>query len=453
MILESDMNKVAATLLIALYSAALFAGFLSPYSPHQEFREHFFQPPTQIHFRDSSGRWTHPYVGESYLIDPTRHVFLEGSPVYVTIQATELNLNPYIAEAISENLTVTLSAENGRELGKITYFKETGENTSVFVGMTVLNVASGLNSISVTARSSHPIVSISSEPAYSPSPVHGLSPKDHSMGITQTTMLDMSQHRIHFFVHGETYKLLGFIPCSFHLFGTDRGHIFILGSDQSGRDIFSRTLYAARVSLTIAIICVLVTSFLGWLVGSIAGFHGGRTDMILMRVTEVIMAVPTLYLILAVRNIFPLHLDFRVSYLVMIAVLSLTGWAAMSRIIRGMVLALREEQFILAVKSQGATFSRILIHHLMPATAGFVIVRATLLIPIYILSEAALSFLGVGIQEPTPTWGNMLAVAQDIRVLTQFPWTLAPGAVLFLAVLAFNFLGEGFRRKFAPRQF
>jgi peptide/nickel transport system permease protein len=132
--------------------------------------------------------------------------------------------------------------------------------------------------------------------------------------------------------------------------------------------------------------------------------------------------------------------------------LSFTGWAAMSRVIRGMVFALREEQFILAVKSQGATFCRILIRHLMPATAGFVIVRATILIPAYILSEVTLSFLGIGIQEPTPSWGNMLSVAQDIRVLTEFPWTLAPGVVLFFAILAFHFLGEVFRRKFALRQ-
>ena len=136
----------------------------------------------------------------------------------------------------------------------------------------------------------------------------------------------------------------------------------------------------------------------------------------------------------------------------MIVVLSFTGWALMSRVIRGMVLSLREEQFVIAAKSNGATSARILVRHIWPSTAAYVIVRATLLIPSYILAEATLSFLGVGIQEPVPSWGNMLSAAQDLRVLSQFSWSLAPGVFLFITVLAFNFFGEGIRKRLSIRE-
>jgi len=419
------MNKTALLLLGLLYGAALFADFLSPYPPGEEFRDHFFHPPSTVHFKDSS-RWTAPYVCASYLVDQGKHVFLEGTPVYVIFPYPEYNKNPYIAELLEENPAATIQSENGSELGRISSLKETGENTGMFEGMTAIDIQ-GVSNLFVEAHGKRSEIPI---------------PKAEGR-----------KYRLHFLVRGAKYKLFGLFPCDRHLFGVDEpGHLFLFGSDQSGRDIFSRILYGARTSLTAGLIAVVLTTILGWWIGGLAGYLGGRTDAILMRIAEVLMAVPAIYLILAVRNIFPLHLASEVSYLLMIVVLSLTGWAAMSRVIRGMVLALREEQFVLAAKAEGASISRILIRHILPNTAGYVLVRATLLVPAYILAEVTLSFLGVGIQEPAPSWGNMLSAAQDLRTLSQFPWTLIPGLFLFVTVLAFNFFGEGIRKQFLVRQ-
>jgi len=226
----------------------------------------------------------------------------------------------------------------------------------------------------------------------------------------------------------------------------------LMGTDQAGRDIFSRVLHGAQISLTVGLIGVLISTLVGWWVGGIAGYFGGKTDTLFMRSAEVLMSIPALYLVLSVRNIFPMDLSTKATYLLMIVVLSLTGWATMARVIRGMVLSLREEEYVLSAKALGATSSRILVRHILPNTAGYVIVRATLLIPVYILAEVTLSYLGIGIQEPAASWGNMLSAAQELRVLEQFSWVLAPGLFLFLTVLGFNFLGDGLRQSLSVRE-
>ena len=164
-----------------------------------------------------------------------------------------------------------------------------------------------------------------------------------------------------------------------------------------------------------------------------------------MRGVDVLLAIPALYLILCVRNVFPTNLAAQATYPLTIVVLSLTGWAGMARMIRGMVLSLREQEFVIAARALGANANRILFRHILPNTFGYVIVRATLLIPAYILAEVTLSYLGLGIQEPAASWGNMLSAAQELRVLEQFTWVLAPGIFLFWTVLAFNFVGDGLR--------
>jgi len=257
---------------------------------------------------------------------------------------------------------------------------------------------------------------------------------------------------LRFLTTGSEYVILGLFRSDLHLFGVDSpGHIFLFGTDQLGRDTFSRVLHGAQISLSIGLVGVLITTILGMLIGGIAGFYGGATDSILMRFAEILMSIPALYLILTLRNILPDRMGPAWTYLLMVAILSFVGWATMSRVIRGMVLSIREKEFVLAARALGSSDSRILICHILPNTLGYVIVRATLLVPAYILAEVALSFLGAGVREPVPSWGNMLAVAQNVRVLEQFTWILAPGVFLFFTVLAFNFLGDGLRDALDPR--
>ncbi len=252
---------------------------------------------------------------------------------------------------------------------------------------------------------------------------------------------------IHFFVAGEKYKLFGFITTRRHLFGaSDLNHpVYLLGTDQYGRDILSRLLYGSQVSLSIGLIGIVIRFGLGMVVGGISGYFGGMTDTVIMRLCELIMSIPALYLIMSLRATFPPNLSSTKVYLLIIAILSLIGWASSARVIRGMALSLRERQFVLAARSLGMTNWRIVMRHILPGTFSYVIVAATLSVPYYILGEVVLSFLGVGIQEPDASWGIMLSAAQNPEYLTNYPWLLAPGVAIFITVLAFNFLGDGLR--------
>jgi peptide/nickel transport system permease protein len=251
---------------------------------------------------------------------------------------------------------------------------------------------------------------------------------------------------LHFFVHGDKYKLFGFIPTSLHLFGSADHHpVYLLGTDQFGRDIFSRMLYGSQVSLSIGIIGILISFTLGMIIGGISGYCGGLTDNIIMRLCELIMSIPALYLIISLRATFPASMSSSQIYVMIIIIYAFIRWASMARVIRGMTLSLREQQFVLAARTLGQSHLKIIVRHILPNTFSFVIVAATLSIPYYILGEVVLSFLGVGIQEPSASWGLMLSAAQNTEYMRNYPWLLAPGAAIFVTVLAFNFLGDGLR--------
>jgi len=227
--------------------------------------------------------------------------------------------------------------------------------------------------------------------------------------------------------------------------------LYLLGSDWNGRDILSRLIYGARVSLSVGIIGVLISFSLGLLVGGISGYFGGRMDNIIMRLIELIMSFPAFYLILSLRAVFPLDLPSIYVYFLIVFIISFVEWGGIARVIRGMVLSIREKEFTLAEKAIGAGSLRIIIHHILPNTFSYCLVAACLSIPSYILGESALSLIGLGINEPWTSWGSMLSRAMDMSILSSCWWVITPGFLIFLSVLSFNLIADGLRDIFDPR--
>jgi len=254
------------------------------------------------------------------------------------------------------------------------------------------------------------------------------------------------KYPIRLFVKGDEYKLLGLIPARHHLFGiSEEGRIYLLGADARGRDIFSRLLFGGRISLSIGLIGVLISFSIGLIVGGIAGYWGGKIDNILMRICEMFMMVPGFYLLLALRAAVPDNFSSVQVYFSIILILSFIGWASLARIIRGMCLSLREREYVLAAKSLGLTDLQIIIRHILPHTLSYSIFAVMLSIPGYILGESALSLIGLGIQDPFASWGNMLSDAMSIIRIKFAPWILFPAFFIFLTVICFNVIGNALR--------
>ncbi len=249
---------------------------------------------------------------------------------------------------------------------------------------------------------------------------------------------------------GEAYSWLG-LRCSRRLLGVEApGRLYLLGTDQFGRDLLARILRGAQTSLSVGLLCVALTTGLGLLIGGWAGWRGGRIDFLLMRLVELMLAIPSLYAVLILRRSFGDELSPARIHLLIVLLFTLTGWAPAARLIRGLFLGLKEREFALAARAMGAGSLRIVLRHLLPNALPAMLAAAARTIPFFILGEVSLSFLGLGVQEPEPSWGNLLAAAQSLRVLTDFSWLLLPGAFIFLAVLAWIWLAEALQEEISP---
>ncbi len=260
---------------------------------------------------------------------------------------------------------------------------------------------------------------------------------------------------IHFFVKGDEYKLLGLIPTSRHLFGVDASQdptasIFIMGTDSLGRDYFSRLLYGGRLSLMIGLIGQFLALIFGSVLGVISGYYGGAVDMLVQRTTELLGAFPDIPLFMALSAAIPKFWSPILVYFMLTIILSFLGWGGLARQVRGMILSLREREYVLAATSAGATDQRIMFRHLLPGVMSHVIVIATLSIPGMILAETALSWLGLGLRPPLTSWGVLLQEGGTVYAIRYVPWLLIVVIFIIITVLAFNMLGDGLRDALDP---
>ena len=250
---------------------------------------------------------------------------------------------------------------------------------------------------------------------------------------------------IRLFVRGSEYRLLGLIPGNIHLFGVEEGHFFPFGTNEIGRDVYSLNVYAARVSLSVGFVGVLLSFLLGCILGGISGYYGGSVDMVIQRFIDFLVSLPQIPLWMAFAAVLPSGWTSIQRYFAITIILSIFGWAGLARVVRGWLLSTRQADFVLAARLAGAREPAVVVRHLLPSFLSYLIVSLTLSVPAMILGETALSFLGVGIRPPAVSWGTMLADAQNVTTLFLYPWLLVPGIFVIVAVLAFNFVGDGLR--------
>lgn len=256
------------------------------------------------------------------------------------------------------------------------------------------------------------------------------------------------RYPLRLFVKGEAYEFWGLVPASRHLIGVDAadgGYFHWLGTDSLGRDLLSRILYGSRVSLSVGLIGVALTLFLGVLLGGFAGYLGGLIDDFVQRCIEVLQSIPTLPLWMALSAALPAAWSPLATYFGVTIILSLFGWTTLARQVRGRFLAMRDEDFVVAARLIGASDTRIVFRHMLPSFSSHIITTATLAIPAMILGETALSFLGIGLRAPVVSWGVLLQQAQNVQAIVMTPWLLLPGVFIVVTVIAFNLLGDGLR--------
>jgi peptide/nickel transport system permease protein len=276
--------------------------------------------------------------------------------------------------------------------------------------------------------------------------VHGTTTKRDPVTLRKIATIDPEKRDyLHFFVRGDAYKLFGLFPSNIHLFGIDGGTIHIFGTDELGRDVFSRTLFATGTSLSIGVLGVMTAFVLALFIGGIAGYFASWVDYGVQRLTEIVRVVPVIPLYMGLAAAFPREWSNIQVYFAMTMIFGLVGWPTLARRIRSHLLAQRGEDYVLAAELSGARPARIIGKHLLPSFTSYIIVDLVISFPYMILSETALSFIGLGLRPPLVSWGIMLQDAQNIRAIEQAPWFFIPAGFVVVAVLAFTLLGDGLR--------
>ena len=257
------------------------------------------------------------------------------------------------------------------------------------------------------------------------------------------------KHYLQFFVAGAPYELWGLIPSTIHLFGVaaqpGNGTLFLMGTDSKGRDVLSRVIFGARVSLSVSLVGTALSLILGIFLGGLSGYFGGWIDMVVQRLVELLQSIPTLPLWMGLAAAIPLSWDPLTVYFLITLILSLISWTGMARVVRGRFLSMREEDFVMAARLLGADDLRVILRHMVPSFLSYIIAVTTLTIPELILSETSLSFIGLGLRPPVVSWGVLLQDAQNVSSVALSPWLLMPALVLILTIVAFNFFGDGVR--------
>ncbi|MCY4539965.1 MAG: ABC transporter permease [Chloroflexi bacterium] len=255
------------------------------------------------------------------------------------------------------------------------------------------------------------------------------------------------RYQLRFFVRGDPYLILGLIESDIHFIGTDDPDLplFLLGTDLLGRDMLSRVIYGGQVSLSVGLVGVFLSLILGILLGGVSGYYGGWLDVAIQRLIEVLRSIPTIPLWLTLSAALPRNLTQLQMYFGITIILSFIGWTEVARVVRGKFMSLRNEDFILAARTIGTSRFRIIYRHMVPSFISHLIAALTLALPIMILSETALSFLGLGLRPPTISWGTLLDGTQNLNAIALTPWLLLPVAPIIVTVLAFNFVGDGLR--------
>ncbi len=395
--------------LAILYFSVILAPLYAPYDPYNQFRGKSYHPPVTIRVRDEEGNMRMPFIynylrGHRYMI---YGYFDQEDPDTGEMTEVELDLGTFDVVDRAEAHGKAEKIAEEEEADDFTYFP--------------------IMRIWVEDRQESPRfplkLFVESDKDFS---IFGIPASTKILGLGEPSFADPYSER-------ETARLL------------------LYGTDQFGRDNFSRLLHGGRVSLFIGIVALMISTFIGMVFGGVSGYYGGWVDNLMMRLAEVVMSFPQFYLLMALAAVLPLDMTSATRFFLIVVILAFVGWAGLARVIRGMVLSISQQDFVEAARALGGSDLRIIIRHVLPNTYTYVIVAATLALPGYILTEAGLSFLGLGIQQPQASWGNMLSAAQSIRVLTENAWLLVPGFFIFIAVLAFSFLGDGIRDAFDPK--
>ena len=432
---KHKLGQVGFFILVFFYFVALFADFISPYSMRWTDKTKSYHPPSKIHFfyNDGEKKQFKPYVYEKKLSNVMYKKY--GVIPEYSLRAISVETIPNGCELRSVSISKDKNARKDEIINSLTSYFSLHKN----------RVAREKLLTAIDELESNPQKDLIVDIEFISRNKAGLEE------VKTVKLIKGNKNFLSFFNKGIPYNFLGLFVSDRHFFGSETGGYYFLGNDALGRDLWSRLLHGSRISLSVGIAGVIISFFIGLLIGGIAGYFGGIVDTILMRFSEIVLSFPSIYLLFTLRAALPTGMSSTKVYLLIIIILAFVGWASLARIIRGMVLSLRNEDYVLSAKTVGLSDLKIIIKHILPNTLSFIIVQATLTIPGYILGESALSMLGLGITEPQSSWGNMLSVARNYRIVQDFPWVLIPGVAIFLSIMAWNFFGDGVRDAVDPK--